>query len=52
MRLGSFTRLGDFEPARQEEAEERLRTGGPTALWELARAQSERYRRVAELLVA
>ncbi|MFJ4786309.1 hypothetical protein [Streptomyces sp. NPDC088794] len=45
-----FTSLADFEPACRREAAERLRTDGLPALWELAREQSERYRRVAETL--
>ncbi|MEU4352335.1 hypothetical protein [Streptomyces sp. NPDC023838] len=46
------TGLADFELACQQESEERLREGGPTALWELAAAQADQYRRVAELLFA
>lgn len=52
IRIGSFTRLADFERACQAEAEERLRTGGLPALWELTEAQAVPYRRAAELLVA
>ncbi|MFF1478256.1 hypothetical protein ACFVYD_11905 [Streptomyces sp. NPDC058301] len=44
--------LADFELACQQEAEERLREGGPNALWELAAAQADQYRKVAELLFA
>ncbi|MGW2783645.1 hypothetical protein ACWC3X_20715 [Streptomyces populi] len=50
VRVDSFTRLADFESACQEEAEERLRTGGAPALWKSAEEQSEQYRRAAELL--
>ncbi|MFI1352940.1 hypothetical protein ACH4TV_05050 [Streptomyces sp. NPDC020898] len=49
--VDSFTRLADFELSCQQEAEERLRMDGLSALWELAEAQSEQYRRAAELLV-
>ena len=51
VRVGSFTRLADYEPACQREAEERLRKGGLPALWKLAEEQSEQYRWAAELLV-
>lgn len=51
VRAGSFMRLADFEQACRQAAEERLREGGLPALWKLAGAQSEHYRRAAELLV-
>ncbi|WAU82954.1 hypothetical protein O1Q96_26680 [Streptomyces sp. Qhu-G9] len=47
----SFTRLADFELACQQGAAERVRADGLPALWKLAEAQSEPYRRAAELLV-
>ncbi|MGW0576472.1 hypothetical protein ACWD25_10980 [Streptomyces sp. NPDC002920] len=51
VRVDSFTRLADFERACQQEAAERFRTDGLSALWELAEARADQYRRVAELLV-
>ncbi|MHA5053190.1 hypothetical protein [Streptomyces sp. SD15] len=51
VRIDSFTRLDDFELACQVEAEERLRTGGLSALRELAEAQADQYRRAAASLV-
>ncbi|MFF3202336.1 MULTISPECIES: hypothetical protein [unclassified Streptomyces] len=51
VRIGSFTRLADFELACQQEAEARLRTDGLAALWKLTEGRCEQYRRVAELLV-
>ncbi|QJT04692.1 hypothetical protein G9272_33965 [Streptomyces asoensis] len=50
VRIGSFTRLVDFELACQKEAAERLRSAGLPALRELAEARAEEYRRVAEAL--
>lgn len=43
-------RLVDFELACRREAEERLRAGGLSALWESAEVPSERCRRARELL--
>ncbi len=51
VRVGSFTRLADYELACQQETGERLQEGGLPALWKLAEEQSGRYRRAAELLV-
>ncbi|MGW1718928.1 hypothetical protein [Streptomyces sp. NPDC002156] len=50
-RVGSFTRLADYELACQQKTGERLREGGLPTLWKLAEEQSGRYRRAAELLV-
>ncbi|WP_367321850.1 hypothetical protein [Streptomyces sp. HUAS ZL42] len=51
VRIGSFTRLADFESACQTEAEERLGTDGLPALRKLAEAQADHYRRAAASLV-
>ncbi|MBA4863363.1 hypothetical protein H1V43_18640 [Streptomyces sp. PSKA54] len=51
VRVGSFTRLADYELACQQETEERLRKGGLPVLRKLAEEQSGQYRRAAELFV-
>ncbi|MFD7982418.1 hypothetical protein ACFV4M_03440 [Kitasatospora indigofera] len=49
--LDGGTRLADFELTCQQQAHERLHERGFPALWELAIAQADTYRSVADLLV-